>query len=163
MIYINEWCFIPQVCCILQTVCSNQSRRNCVFVICMLFENLSYPKFEHMGDVGTQICEGFSIDQLSQDRLYLQTVCSIDQLWQNRLYLQTVCSNQSGRNGAFVICMPLGNKDPRDSFHEKLESLASQEFPTYFCQVQIQTKHFKTKYLTKDIFFTRIAIKVWVF
>ena len=49
--------------------------------------------------------------------------------------------------------MPLGNKDPRDSFHEKLESLASQEFPTYFCQVQIQTKHFKTKYLTKDIFF----------
>ena len=41
--------------------------------------------------------------------------------------------------------MPLGNKVPRDSFHEKLESLASQEFPTYFCQVQIQTKHFKTK------------------
>lgn len=41
--------------------------------------------------------------------------------------------------------MPLGNKVPRDSFHEKLESLASQEFPTYFCHVQIRTKQFETK------------------
>ena len=124
-------------------LCSNQSRRNCVFVIC-IWREAQAPKY----------ARGFQLTNFGRTGcIYKQTVCSIDQLWQNRLYLQTVCSNQSGRNGAFVICMPLGNKVPRDSFHEKLESLASQEFPTYFCQVQIQTKHFNTKCLSKKGYF----------
>ena len=56
--------------------------------------------------------------------------------------------------------MPLGNKDPRDSFHEKLESLASQEFPTYVNTTSVKHKYKLSNLKQNCIYIKNLIIEI---